>query len=221
MRKDNKGFWQFLAPIYNQVAENDGKFYDDLCARFLPFLNEKMSVLELACGTGQLSRRMAGSAHRWDATDFSERMIGQAKKKGETEKLHFYVADATKLSCGSGSFDAVVISCALHIMPEPEEALAEIEHVLKPGGLLYCPTYLWAENGASKLWQKVMSLAGLKVYRKWTMEGFISFIKMYGFCVLKQEVLTVGIAPVGMLIAKKVHGCAYAHCFEEEKHYDK
>ncbi len=204
MGKDDKGFWQFLAPIYNRVAENNGKFYNDLCGRFLPFLDEKMSVLELACGTGQLSRRMAGSVRRWDATDFSERMIGQARKKGETEKMHFYVADATRLSCTNNCFDAVVISCALHIMPEPEAALVEILRVLKPGGLLYCPTYLWAENSAfGQMRQRIMSLAGFKVYREWTLKSFTAFIEKNGFCVLKQEVLPVGIAPVGVLIAKK------------------
>lgn len=71
--------------------------------------------------------------------------------------------------------------------------------------MLYYPAYLWAERRASKLRQRVMSLAGFKVYREWTMESFISFIEMYGFCVLKQEVLPVGIAPVSVLIAKKAH----------------
>lgn len=205
MGKENKGFWQFLAPIYNRVAENDGKFYDDLCDRFLPFLDGKMSILELACGTGQLSRRMAGSVCRWDATDFSENMISQAKKKGETEKLHFYVADATRLSCESGSLDAVVISCALHIMPEPETALAEILRVLKPEGLLYCPTFLWAESNAfGRVRQGVMSLAGFKVYREWTLKSFTAFIEEHGFCVLKQESFDAGIAPIGVVIAKRL-----------------
>ena len=39
-------------------------------------------------------------------------------------------------------FDAAVISNALHIMPEPEKALAEIRRVLKPGGILIAPTFM-------------------------------------------------------------------------------
>ena len=90
-----------------------------------------MNVLELACGTGQLSFPLSDCTNSWTATDFSENMIKQAKRRGTTEKLSFCVADATALSYENENFDCVVISNALHIMPEPEKAMQEIRRVLK------------------------------------------------------------------------------------------
>ncbi|MFQ9418242.1 MAG: class I SAM-dependent methyltransferase [Lachnospiraceae bacterium] len=47
------------------------------------------------------------------------------------DNLIFEVADATDLPYENHSFDVVLIANALHIMPEPEKALKEIERVLK------------------------------------------------------------------------------------------
>lgn len=69
-------------------------------------------------------------------------MIKQAKRRGTTEKLSFCVADATALSYENENFDCVVISNALHIMPEPEKAMQEIRRVLKK--MVFCthqPSY--------------------------------------------------------------------------------
>lgn len=85
-----------------------------------------MNVLELACGTGQLSYPLSGRVRLWEATDFSEAMIAEAKKNNTFRRLHFSVQDATALPYAPESFDAVVISNALHIMPHPEKALSEI-----------------------------------------------------------------------------------------------
>ena len=68
-------------------------------------------------------------------------MIRKAKAKAHSARLYFSVQDATKLPYTLETFDAVVISNALHIMPEPEKALAEIRRVLKPGGILIAPTF--------------------------------------------------------------------------------
>ena len=48
-----------------------------------------MNVLELACGTGQLSFPLSDCTNSWTATDFSENMIKQAKRRGTTENLVF------------------------------------------------------------------------------------------------------------------------------------
>ena len=69
-------------------------------------------MLELACGTGQLSVPLSPCVRSWEATDFSAEMIRQAKKQVHSSRLHFSVQDATKLPYGPESFDAVVISNA-------------------------------------------------------------------------------------------------------------
>ena len=141
----------------------------------------------------------------YDETDFSENMIKQAKRRGTTEKLSFCVADATALSYENENFDCVVISNALHIMPEPEKAMQEIRRVLKKDGILYAPTFLWAEKKSSGLRKRLMSITGFKAYKEWNKENFCEFITDYGFTVVKVNLVDGGLAPVGVLIAKKTN----------------
>ena len=134
---DNKEFWQRTAKSYGSFMKHSWKLYDTICERIRPGLTREMNVLELACGSGQLSFRLAGRVRLWEATDFSENMIVEARKKPRSSRLHFSVQDATALLYAPDSFDAVVISNALHIMPHPELALAETKRVLKPDGRLF------------------------------------------------------------------------------------
>lgn len=91
--KANKGYWQRLAKIYAPLMESDKKFYNAICGYIRDYLKSDMNVLELACGTGQLSFPLSDCTNSWTATDFSENMIKQAKRRGTTEKLSFCVAD--------------------------------------------------------------------------------------------------------------------------------
>ncbi len=203
--EDNKFFWQRFAKLYGPIMEKSGaRLYRDICVRIYPYLNRDMYVLELACGTGQLSHLLSGRVKQWEATDFSEAMIAEAKKKPRSAHLYFSVQDATELPYASESFDTVVISNALHIMPHPEKALTEIHRVLKTDGLLFAPTFLHGENTAFRLRVKLMELAGFHTYHKWNAEEFSAFISGHGFEVLYQETMGDSIAPLCYVRAQKV-----------------
>lgn len=144
---DNKKFWQRFAKLYSPLMEKgNGQVYDQICTEVSPYLNKEMTVLELACGSGQLSFRLAQKAKQWEATDFSENMIAEAKKKPRPKGLYFSVQDATKLPYAAETFDAVMIANALHIMPEPDKAMGEICRVLKKDGVLFAPTFVHGEG---------------------------------------------------------------------------
>lgn len=68
-------------------------------------------------------------------------MIETAKKKIAPSNVKFSIEDAAALSFANASFDAVIISNALHIMPDPEAALVSIRRVLQSGGLLIAPIF--------------------------------------------------------------------------------
>ena len=72
-------------------------------------------------------------------------------------------------------FDAVIISNALHIMPNPEKALSEIRRVLKPDGVLIAPTFTAAGSTLGRLRIRIMELAEFRVFHKWTPEGYLAF----------------------------------------------
>lgn len=67
--KANKGYWQRLAKIYAPLMESDKKFYNAICGYIRDYLKSDMNVLELACGTGQLSFSLSDCTNSWTARD--------------------------------------------------------------------------------------------------------------------------------------------------------
>ena len=101
-----------------------------------------------------------GAAHI-KATDTSAEMLAEAKRNNRSAKLHFFVQDMFRLPYADRSFDAVIVSNALHIVPQSEKALAEIRRVLKDDGVLIAPTFTHAGNSFfGKIKAFFMRLAG-------------------------------------------------------------
>ena len=156
--------------------------------------------MELACGTGQLSFGLAPCAHQWEATDFSEAMIAQAKRYqlhgagAPGSRLFFSVQDATNLPYADHSFDAVVIANALHVLPDPDRVMAEIRRVLRPGGLLIAPTFLHGEHCGLRA--RMLALAGFRVRHRWSEAGFLEYVRAQGFSVLRSCRLDGGVTPL-------------------------
>ena len=108
----------------------------DLVARL--DLPGSASVLELACGTGIVTRRLRdrlGPKARVVATDLNEAMLGYAARKfGHEEAVEWKQADATDLPFDDQSFDAVVCQFGLMFFPDKDKSVRETFRVLKPGG---------------------------------------------------------------------------------------
>lgn len=186
--KDNKGFWDRWAGHYDRLMSGDKDTYAQILSRMKHRLNRNMVVLELACGTGILSVQLAGNVKMLEATDFSEEMIKQARQKNHSLRLHFSVQDATALPYAPGTFDAVIISNALHIMPSPEKSLAEIRRVIKPDGILLAPTFTAAGSVFGRLKIRIMELSGFKVFHKWRPQEYLNFLRKNGFTVTDSKV---------------------------------
>ena len=82
MKGDNRSFWQRMSLIYTKFMSGADPTYAALCEMIRPQLGSDMEVLELACGTGQLTYPLAGAVKRWVATDFSTAMLLRARGKG-------------------------------------------------------------------------------------------------------------------------------------------
>lgn len=190
---DNKTFWNKWAKRYDRAMSGDGKMYAQIVSRMKKKLNRSMTVLELACGTGLMSVRLAESVKLLEATDFSEDMIEQAKTKSHSSRLHFSVQDATALPYAPETFDAVVISNALHIMPYPEKALSEIKRVLKKDGFFIAPTFTAAGSLGGRLRIRIMELSGFRVFHKWTPDEYIKFLESNGFTITDSGIYKGGL----------------------------
>lgn len=201
---DNKSFWDHWAGQYEPFMRGSEPLYDRVAQRMKKRLNRDMYVLELACGTGMISQRIVGSVRSLEATDFSPEMIAQAKGHNISSRLHFSVADATDLPYADQSFDTVVIANALHVMPEPEKALAEIHRVLRPGGLLLAPTFVHGEGKGLRLRVKLLEWAGFHTYFRWSAEAFASFVTDRAFVVETCDLMNGGVTPLCYLEARSV-----------------
>lgn len=89
-------------------------------------------ILDLAAGTGTSSAAFALPGVEVIASDFSEGMLAEGRKRHP--QLQFIYADATNLPFGAEEFDATTISFGLRNVVDVDAALAEMLRVLKPGG---------------------------------------------------------------------------------------
>ena len=204
-RRDNKKWWNRYAKLYDfEAGRFSGQAYKEMYRMMANSLSPDMDVLEVATGTGLIAINIAAHVHHVEAIDFAPKMIGKAKKKKAPGNISFSVEDATALSFEDNSFDAVIISNALHIMPDPVKVLANISRVLKPKGLLIAPNYTHGHIKASTwdLNAKFLKLIGFETYSKWSPDEYINFIRQNGFQVEKWQVLKAAF-PLVYLEARK------------------
>ena len=88
-------------------------------------------ILDLGCGTGQLTAEIAASGAHVVGLDSSPEMLGQARQN--YPHLKFVLADATDFRFDE-PFDAVFSNAALHWVKDAEASVACIAAALRPGG---------------------------------------------------------------------------------------
>ena len=187
--KEIKNFWDKNAGRYDRFMRKDRAAYDEMYELIRPIVRHK-TVLELATGTGLIAKHIVNAAAHIEATDASPEMIAEAKRNNRSAKLHFSVQDMFRLPYADQPFDVVIVSNALHIVPQPEKALQEIKRVLKDDGVLIAPTFTHAGNSFSgKVKAFFMKLAGFPLHSRWTSEEYLRFLRQNGWTVRKSAVL--------------------------------
>ena len=187
--QEHKNFWDKNAGRYDRFMRKDRAAYDEMYELIRPVVRHK-TVLELATGTGLIAKHIVNAAAHIEATDASAEMITEAKRDTRSSKLHFSVQDMFRLPYANQSFNVVIVSNALHIVPQPEKALQEIKRVLKDDGVLIAPTFTHAGNSFSGMVKAFfMKLAGFPLHSRWTSEEYLRFLSQNGWTVRKSAVL--------------------------------
>ena len=187
--QEHKNFWDKDVGRYDRFMRKDRAAYEEMYELIRPIVRHK-TVLELATGTGLIAKHIVNAAAHIEATDASAEMIAEAKRDNRSAKLHFSVQDMFCLPYANQSFNVVIVSNALHIVPQPEKALAEIRRVLKDDGVLIAPTFTHAGNSFSgKVKAFFMKLAGFPLHSKWTSAEYLCFLRQNGWAVRKSAVL--------------------------------
>ena len=187
--KKSENFWNRNAKRYDRFMRKDRAAYEKLYELIRPVVKAR-TVLELAAGTGLIAKNIVRSASHIEVTDASEEMIAEAKRNNRSAKLHFSVRDMFCLPYADKSFDVVIVSNALHVVPQPEKALAEIRRVLKDDGVLIAPTFTHGNGtlqGRIKLF--FMKLAGFPLNSRWSSADYLAFLRQNGWTVRKSAVL--------------------------------
>lgn len=121
---------------------------------------DPLRVLELACGTGEVTRLVHDLGHDVTALDFSEAMLAVARAKHAGKpRLRFLLADAGQTMEPAARYDAVLCRHLVWTLTEPEAAFADWHRVLRPGGRLLVYDGDWARPKPSGAWAaKVLAL---------------------------------------------------------------
>jgi ubiquinone/menaquinone biosynthesis C-methylase UbiE len=92
-------------------------------------------VLEVGCGTGQLTERLACFGFRLTAIDLGPSMISAARRRGDGSAVSFEVASFEDFAAPEASFELIISGTAFHWV-DPEVRFRKPARLLRPGGWL-------------------------------------------------------------------------------------
>jgi len=126
----------WIAGDFGEIA----KSYAAGAAEFVRSLNLQpgMSVLDVACGTGNLALPAAQLGAVVTGVDIAPNLVEQARENAKRAGLNaqFDEGDAENLPYGDASFDAVITMFGAMFAPRPELVAAELKRVSRPGGII-------------------------------------------------------------------------------------
>ena len=138
--------WLRTKPFHHAPAETARLLIDAALVFLLLDLHAGMSVCELGCGSGWLSRLFARHGVRAVGYDISPAMIeiarAEAAREGLSEAVRYLVADMEELETDE-LFDACLLYDALHHSERPELVLRTARRALRPGGRLLVSEPNW------------------------------------------------------------------------------
>ncbi|MGD9478531.1 class I SAM-dependent methyltransferase [Shinella sp. G-2] len=149
LKEDIRDYWSARSQTFDLAFGHripEGPEFDAWAAAIRDHLGpEPRRVLELACGTGEVTRLLLSLGHSVTALDFSEAMLAVARRKhAGAPGLHFLLADAENPMEPDESYDAIVCRHLVWTLTAPTEAFAQWFRILKPGGTLLFFDGNWA-----------------------------------------------------------------------------
>ena len=155
-----------------------GSFYDGIAADIAATAAPGASVLDVGCGPGHLTRRLAALGFDVTGIDLDPAMIERATARGGGRYL---AADAVSLPFEDDAFDLAVSTLSMHHWADAHAGIAEIGRVVRPEGQLLvwdirrgAPLHAHAPNPTEAMQGAPLTCVGA---RPWHWPGPLSFIQ--------------------------------------------
>ncbi len=120
--------------------------------------------------------------------------------------ITFKRADVMNIKCKADRFDKVVAGNVIHLLPEPEKALYELERVVRPGGKIIIPTYINMSKGTGRIEVKLITLLGANFKRQFDLVSYKKFFENMGYADVEYYVMD-GRMPCAIAVITKKAGC--------------
>lgn len=117
-------------------------------------------VLDIACGTGDISRGLSKRGYLVTGMDISENMLKIAREKSSKHNISYIQGSADKIPFENDSFSTVTISFGIRNFDNRRECIDEIYRVIAPGGRLAILEFAIPKN---KLWRSLYKFYILKL----------------------------------------------------------
>jgi ubiquinone/menaquinone biosynthesis C-methylase UbiE len=134
LKQRMRGTW--MAGDFGQVAQYSAKGAEEFVNRLA--ISPGMRVLDVACGTGNLSIPAARRGARVTGVDIAPNLLEQARRRAAGEGLQatFDEGDAEQLLYADAQFDLVMSMFGAMFAPRPERVSSELARVCRPGGTI-------------------------------------------------------------------------------------
>ena len=197
-------FWDRVSGVYDLFGKvYNGKVNRQMCRTVAKEVGTDDRVLECACGTGLITAAVAGKCSKLVATDYSEGMLKQTRKKcGSYPNVEIRTADILNLPFPDESFDAVIAANVIHLLDDPYKALSELDRVCRPGGKLIIPTYV--NKDKAKGFDKTIDKAGADFKQDFTYESYRAFFAGAGYTKIRTRLID-GRVPCAIAVITKQH----------------
>lgn len=170
-----KVYERWWRPAWGRIAKGmRGPSMEDehRIARRLLELHPGDGVLDVACGTGNFTRRFAravGPDGLAVGVDLSETMLARAvrdtRSAGLDHQTAYVRASAEELPFLDHTFDAACCFAGLNLMAAPHAAIADMARVLVPGGRIALFTSAQFRTPGLRLWQSLATVpSGMKMF---------------------------------------------------------
>ena len=185
-------FWDKIAGRYDHANARYNQANERILELTAAQCGASDTVLDLGCGTGIFTVALAKRTRSVLAADFSENMLGTARRKAralELTNVTWTRADVTSLDLGPAQFDVVTAFNIFQYIRDPSALLPNIRELLKPGGRFISVTDCY--GGRRTCYSAAAScLGGLGVLpriTKLSTSGLLDIVKSAGFRILVSE----------------------------------